>query len=380
MRKLVLVVIMALVSTLTIAAPALTQSQYDNSGKEEEILATGVIAKPGGTFYQYGTHVIADEVSGVNYALESDVVDLDSYVGQRVIVHGAMILEAGELEGGPALLEVFWIEPAAGDPRDPQTVTVTFELETSGEVPEGQNFGVDYPIGGYAPADVPLCTTDSQSIGLFGPACEAGGTYSGSAEVPAGEPVSFAFQRFPASNGTPENFYTDTRTFTEDAVVSTAFLDPGDVPLVEETIHGVLTNVSEESVVVDENPGGDPCTDGSETVLELTGDTEILFGYGSGEYIPASAEDLREGQPVEATYSYPEGAVMPAICPPTFEADRIAVLGDPGGYPPGVRRGSSDDAEAASMSVLPYTGGILPILGSSLALITGGIAIRRLFY
>ena len=67
----------------------------DGSG-EEEVSATGILerleAQPvvADRFQICGLskHAITDETTGRHYDLESDAVDLDAYVGQRVIVHG----------------------------------------------------------------------------------------------------------------------------------------------------------------------------------------------------------------------------------------------------------------------------------------------------
>ncbi len=81
---------------------------------EELVPATGVLEKPEITTYMYGTHAVTNEASGERYALQSEDVDLDGYVGQRVTVYGipAPGYENGQIEGGPPLLNVTQIEPA----------------------------------------------------------------------------------------------------------------------------------------------------------------------------------------------------------------------------------------------------------------------------
>jgi tyrosine-protein phosphatase YwqE len=90
---------------LVVSSPALAQ---------EDLVATGVLEKPEATTYMYGTHAITDEASSMHYALISENVDLDAYVGQRVTVYGVPVpgYENGQIEGGPPLLEVTWVEPA----------------------------------------------------------------------------------------------------------------------------------------------------------------------------------------------------------------------------------------------------------------------------
>ena len=79
------------------------------------VVATGVVEKPEITAYMYGTHAITDEASGARYALRSEEEGLlDRYTGRRATVHGTVVpgYESG-LEGGPPLLEVNRVEPAA---------------------------------------------------------------------------------------------------------------------------------------------------------------------------------------------------------------------------------------------------------------------------
>ncbi len=93
------------VIAMVIAAPALAQ---------ESVTATGVMERQGITTYQYSTHGVTDEASGAFYTLSSDVVDLDAYAGQRVTVYGTLVpgYKSGQVEGGPPLVDVTWIEPA----------------------------------------------------------------------------------------------------------------------------------------------------------------------------------------------------------------------------------------------------------------------------
>ena len=106
MRKLA-VLATTLAVVLAVASQALAQ---------ESVTATGVLEKPEATTYMYGSHAIADEASGTYYALASEGMDLDAYVGQRVSVYGAAVpgYEDGQIEGGPPLLDVAWVEPVEG--------------------------------------------------------------------------------------------------------------------------------------------------------------------------------------------------------------------------------------------------------------------------
>ena len=105
MKKRMAVLAMIVVA-MVLAAPALAQ---------ERMAATGTMEGLGITTYQYGTHGVTDEASGAFYVLSSDVVDLDAYAGQRVTVYGALVpgYEYGQVEGGPPLVDVAWVEPAS---------------------------------------------------------------------------------------------------------------------------------------------------------------------------------------------------------------------------------------------------------------------------
>jgi hypothetical protein len=89
----------------------------DSDPGQEEVSATGTLEKLEATTFQYGTHAITDEASGTYYALQSEVVDLDAYVGQRVTVYGTLdpATENGQIEGGPPLINVTRVEPAPQD-------------------------------------------------------------------------------------------------------------------------------------------------------------------------------------------------------------------------------------------------------------------------
>ena len=102
MKRLAVLTVTVVVA---LTSPALAQ---------ESVRATGAMEKLGITTYQYGTHAVTDEASGAFYGLSSDVVDLDAYTGQRVTVYGALVpgYEGGQVEGGPPIVDVTWVEPA----------------------------------------------------------------------------------------------------------------------------------------------------------------------------------------------------------------------------------------------------------------------------
>lgn len=114
MRRLV--VLLATALGLLAAAPALAQTSSDQYGNGGSVTVTGVLQEQGITSYQYGTHFITDTGSGTGYALKSSRVDLNRYVGERVTVHGTLAMKAGELEGGPALIDVCRVVPVSSAP------------------------------------------------------------------------------------------------------------------------------------------------------------------------------------------------------------------------------------------------------------------------
>ena len=69
----------------------------------------------------YGSHAVVDEASGERYALKSEEEGLltDSN-GRRATVSGTLVpgYENGAVEGGPPLIEVDEVRPAAGNPDD----------------------------------------------------------------------------------------------------------------------------------------------------------------------------------------------------------------------------------------------------------------------
>jgi starvation-inducible outer membrane lipoprotein len=102
MKRLVVVAVMVALAT---ASPVMAQ---------ESVVATGTMERLDIMSYQYGSHAITDEASGAFYVLNSDVVDLDAYDGQRVTVYGTLVpgYESGQVEGGPPLVYVTEVVPA----------------------------------------------------------------------------------------------------------------------------------------------------------------------------------------------------------------------------------------------------------------------------
>ena len=162
MAKRLMALLGVLALMLATAVPAIAES---------EPRLTGVIEQPEATSYMYGTHSMTDEVGGDLYALESEIVDLDAYFGQRVTVFGAFMPEYanGQVEGGPPLFDVTRVEPAPG-PAPGSDATFTYELAVECEPPAGAEFLGFTAIE--SPATTPLTDPDGD------------GVYTGSQSVP----------------------------------------------------------------------------------------------------------------------------------------------------------------------------------------------------
>ncbi|MBZ9629541.1 hypothetical protein LB465_02025 [Salegentibacter sp. LM13S] len=70
----------------------------DRQNSEEQMKLTGTIESQGITSYQYGTHTLNAEDEF--YALKSEKISLDEYVGKEVTISGSKI-EGYPVDGGP---------------------------------------------------------------------------------------------------------------------------------------------------------------------------------------------------------------------------------------------------------------------------------------
>jgi hypothetical protein len=115
MRKLVFILVagvlflpfssvsQALDTTKGITPPTkLTPTPYPPGPPKVRAEAAGVIKKQGTTAYMYGTHVL---VGAKTYALKSDTIDLNKYIGKKVTVSGEL-LSGYPLSGGPEFMNV----------------------------------------------------------------------------------------------------------------------------------------------------------------------------------------------------------------------------------------------------------------------------------
>lgn len=83
-------------------------TQTNENKPPQGILASGIIQQQGITTYQYGTHILVDVNGNTLYALKSDVLPLNKYMGRKVQLQGVPV-EGYPLEGGPDYLEVVTI-------------------------------------------------------------------------------------------------------------------------------------------------------------------------------------------------------------------------------------------------------------------------------
>jgi len=76
----------------------LLSSTCDRENPEEQMQLTGTIESQGITSYQYGSHVLNSEDEF--YALKSETLNLDEFIGKEVIISGSKI-EGYPVDGGP---------------------------------------------------------------------------------------------------------------------------------------------------------------------------------------------------------------------------------------------------------------------------------------
>ena len=284
------------------------------------------------------TYSITDEETGASYKLISGFLDLEPFVGERVLVYGVPGAGLPAPGGGPRGLNVTEVVPLG---ESGETVTVTFELAVDGEVPEGQTLAMRLGSGSPSrfyegpPGEVAFCATNGNPN--F-PTCEDGGTYSGTLEVPAGEPIPFDYVRL--GNG-GEAFYSDTRTFDEDSTVRVAYDADS-----EDGGEGGSTTPGEPSDGGGSGSGGGSGNTGS-------GGGSGNTGSGGGSSDSGSSDSGSSGSDGSGSGGSGNDAES---------------SGSPGGVTSGVR------------GLLPSTGGgvALWVLGAGILLIGGGLLVRKL--
>jgi LPXTG-motif cell wall-anchored protein len=354
MAKRLLVLMAVLAAMLAAAVPVFAQGQVSATG----VLLDGLPADVATN----GTHSITDQASGTVYALESEAVDLDAYVGQEVTVYGT--LTPGEassdetgFEGNGTLpsIDVTRVEPADGPIPDPTTdmsATFNFELTVKGEPPAGARFFGAVPAEGCI--SVPL--TDPDGDGLYTGSLDVPRFAPGPLPPPGAEPVSLPVRIVQADGGAgPCN---PTRVIKDFGVV------PADDDTFKARVNFKGGPVSpeeptDECLAVSENP--EECEDyvapgGSGSGSGGSGDSG---SGGSGSDGGSSASDGGSGG----------GGSNSGSSDSNSSGNGAESSGLPGGVTDGIR------------GILPSTGGgmALWVLGAGILLIGGGLLILRIF-
>ena len=232
------------------------------------ISASGIVEKPEMTTYMYGTHAITDDDSGTPYALTSKDVDLDAYVGEKVTIYGAPVpgYEGGQIEGGPALLEVGEVETVAGAPE--AEAKVTFELSIEGEVPADYSFYVESSVGDGGV----ICTTDANVVEEAGyPECRPDAVNTLEIPLPAGEPFDYRILR---SRGTElSSFVLDegSEVAGDGLVIRTSFSAANDPTNGEDINDDGSVNEADGELAARTSDAADAATGPDEAVLPDTG-------------------------------------------------------------------------------------------------------------
>ena len=324
MAKRLLVPMVVLATMLAVAVPAFAQGQVSATG----VLVAGLPADVGTN----GTHSITDQASATVYALSSETVDLDAYVGQRVTVYGALTPggtssdEAG-FEGNGTLpsIDVTRIEPADDSNPDPTTdtrATFDFELTVEGTPPEGARFFGAVPAEGCI--SVPLADPDGD--GVFTGSLDVPRFAPGPVPPPDAEPVSLPVQMVQADSG------------ASPCDPTTVIRDFGTVPANNNTFRASISFEGNGGGTTTPEPGngGRSDNDGSGSGGSDNGDSDSSGGSG-GSGSGDSGNDT-------------------------------ASSGSPSGVTSGI------------MGLLPSTGGgvALWVLGAGILLIGGGLLVRKL--
>lgn len=103
-------VLYACKSTTTIPPAQSTETSQSVENKPAQgVTASGLLLEQGVSTYQYGTHVLNDKDGKTIYALKSETIKLNMYIGKQVELQGIPV-EGYPLEGGPEYLEVIKIK------------------------------------------------------------------------------------------------------------------------------------------------------------------------------------------------------------------------------------------------------------------------------
>lgn len=149
----------ALVALAVACAGAVSGTAVAHEGGDFEV--TGKLIKPEATGYGYGTHALVQEGAGTIYALRSETVDLDRYVGDHVNVSGTKVpeYEGGAVEDGPSLVEVTGVDVENQSPGQDQ---YSDEPDARDQAPEKAE-STENPGG---QSELPARLPDTGGIGL----------------------------------------------------------------------------------------------------------------------------------------------------------------------------------------------------------------------
>ncbi|MDQ3285441.1 MAG: hypothetical protein M3P92_07055, partial [Actinomycetota bacterium] len=313
------------------------------------------------------THSITDQASATVYALESETVDLDAYVGQRVTVYGTLTpgeapSDETDFEGNGTLpsINVTRIQPVDGPSPDPNTdtrATFDFELSVEGQPPAGTTFFGVVPAEGCI--SVPL--SDPDADGLYAGSLDVPRFPPGPVPPPDAEPVSLPVRIVQADSGgagpcDPTRVIRDFGTVPADDTTFEASVNfGGGGPVSPE-------KPTDECLAVSENP--EECEDHS-----APGGS----GSGSGGADGSSGESGTDGSGSDRSSSASDGSSggggSNSGSPNSGGSGSDAESGLPGGATGGIR------------SILPSTGGgvALWVLGVGILLVGSGLLVRRIF-
>jgi len=258
-RSAVMVGMLAVLLAATV--PALAQ---------QEVEATGYLSPvyPRDAY----SHLLNDETTSTTYFARSEVVNLDSYDGQRVVVRGVLAV----VEGYPEpILRVTEVEPAE-DPSPDETATLTFELTVEGEPPaDATFFGAVRAEGSRY---VPL--TDPDSDGLYTGSTTASRFPPGTRPLPPDtEPVSLPVQ-IVQGTGTQNPDEDDSPHPGEPTRVIRDF---GSVRVEDKTLSASVSFEGDrEGSTTPDSTNGDSGNDDSGSIIK-----GLLLGTGGGVVLAA---------------------------------------------------------------------------------------------
>ena len=329
MAKRLLVLTAALAAMLAVAAPAFAQGQVSATG----VLVAGLPADVGTN----GTHSITDQASATVYALKSETVNLDAYVGEQVTVYGTLTPSGGN--GTLPSIDVTRVEPTDDSNPDPTTdtrATFDFKLTVEGTPPEGARFFGAVPAEGCI--SVPLADPDGD--GVFTGSLDVPRFAPGPVPPPNAEPVSLPVQIVQADEG------------ASPCGPTTVIRDFGTVPANDNTFRASTSFEGNGGGTTTPEPGNGGGTDDSEGPGSGGSDNDGSSGSDNGDSGGSGSSGSTGGS--GGSGSGDSGNDAPS-----------------GGSPGGVTSGIT--------GLLPSTGGgvALWVLGAGILLIGGGLLVRR---